>query len=299
ALAAMKSRMNGAQKGHRLLKKKADALTLRFRAILKKIIEVLCRRFHIPKAKQMMGEVMKEAMFSLASVKFTTAANINSLVLQNVTRAQRKVKTSKDNVAGNVDRQCFSFSRCTFASFQNLHRRSRQVTTPPQVLPHDAPVLLEFINTPKFTTQRHIKENILSTKPLFLAYELTGLSGGGQQIDRLKKNYTKAVDLLVELASLQASFITLDEVIKATNRRVNAIEFVIIPRIDRTLKYISQELDEREREEFFRLKKVQDKKKRAAARKELELKSKGFKLVSTEQAPNILTANSDEDQILF
>lgn len=36
----MKSRLKGAQKGHSLLKKKADALQMRFRAILSKIIEV-------------------------------------------------------------------------------------------------------------------------------------------------------------------------------------------------------------------------------------------------------------------
>lgn len=55
-------------------------------------------------------------------------------------------------------------------------------------------------------------------------YELTGLSRGGQQMAKLKINYKRAIELLVELASLQASFVTLDNVVKITNRRVNAIE---------------------------------------------------------------------------
>jgi len=41
ALTQMKIRLKGAEKGHSLLKKKSDALTLRFRQILAKIIEVI------------------------------------------------------------------------------------------------------------------------------------------------------------------------------------------------------------------------------------------------------------------
>ena len=117
---------------------------------------------------------------------------------------------------------------------------------------------------------------------------------------KLKQNYQKAVQLLVELASLQTSFITLDEVIKITNRRVNAIEHVIIPKIERTLAYIISELDELEREEFFRLKKVQDKKKKIRKQKEEEAaarKARG-EFDDDETGGNIFEADEDED-LLF
>jgi len=78
---------------------------------------------------------------------------------------------------------------------------------------------------------------------------------------------------LVELASLQTAFTILDEVIRATNRRVNAIEHVVMPRLDNTIKYIMSELDEMDREEFFRLKKVQGKKKRDTAARDAAQKA--------------------------
>lgn len=105
-------------------------------------------------------------------------------------------------------------------------------------------------------------------------FKLTGLGRGGQQVQKAKQVYSKAVETLVELASLQTAFIILDEVIKVTNRRVNAIEHVIIPRTENTIAYINSELDELDREEFYRLKKVQEKKQQATARSDAELKAK-------------------------
>ena len=70
------------------------------------------------------------------------------------------------------------------------------------------------------------------------------------------------------MASLQTAFHTLDEEIKMTSRRVNALEYVLIPRIEEIIHYITQaawgvnvwrlteEMDEQAREEFFRVKKA-------------------------------------------
>ena len=68
------------------------------------------------------------------------------------------------------------------------------------------------------------------------------------------------IDKLIKLASLQTSFKTLDDALKVTNRRVNALENVVVPRMDNTVAYIKTELDELEREDFTRLKKVVEKK---------------------------------------
>ena len=48
----------------------------------------------------------------------------------------------------------------------------------------------------------------------------------------------------------------LDRVIQVTNRRVNALELIVIPRIESVVKYIDQELEEQERESKYIAKKV-------------------------------------------
>jgi len=116
---------------------------------------------------------------------------------------------------------------------------------------------------------------------------------------KAKEVYAKAIETLVELASLQTAFTILDEVIRATNRRVNAIEHVIMPRLENTIKYIMSELDEMDREEFFRLKKVQGKKKRETAARQATESTHDDTAAETvlEEGPTDLLSSKDSDVI--
>jgi V-type H+-transporting ATPase subunit D len=177
-----------------------------------------------------MGRVMQIAAFSLAEVTYAVGgSSITYQIQESVKTARFRLRTKQENVSGVFLPQFESF------------------------------------------TTNDAKDD----------FGLTGLGKGGQQVQRCRETYRRAVETLVELASLQTAFVTLDEVIKVVNRRVNAIEHVIIPRTENTIKCevfsilpqagtprvmysssltmgtdINSELDEMDREEFYRLKKA-------------------------------------------
>ena len=88
-LQVMKVKLVGAKKGHSLLKKKADALTMRLRLLLRNIL----------KAKEDMGSAFREGNFALAEVKYA-AGDIKPTVIESVGVAQKKVEIRVDNIAG-------------------------------------------------------------------------------------------------------------------------------------------------------------------------------------------------------
>ncbi|KAA6403968.1 MAG: V-type H+-transporting ATPase subunit D [Streblomastix strix] len=215
-LQGQKAKLVAAKRGHELLKKKSDALSVRFREILGKIMD----------AKNQMISLVDDAMFSTTQARFIAGDNIKYQVLESVSNSTpTKIKMRMENIAG---------------------------------------VLL-----PVFELSQEGQTN----------QELTGLSKGGKRVQECQQKHMQVLEQLIKLASLQTAFAALDEVIKVTNRRVNALEYVMIPRVEATIHYIESEMSEAEREEFFRLKKVQNTKKKK-------------KLIQEEEAAQLLAAQS-------
>lgn len=121
----------------------------------------------------------------------------------------------------------------------------------------------------------------VKSRPLSVQIELEGISGliipsyripetvapmffigtSGKLLANTRNQFIRCMSLLVEMASLRVSFEMVDQMVLATNRRVNALEHVLIPKLETTIVYVQSELDEQDREEFFRLKKVQTKRR--------------------------------------
>lgn len=95
-----------------------------------------------------------------------------------------------------------------------------------------------------------------------------GITGGGQTLNLTKKAFYEFLKKIVEIATLQTSYQALDECLKITNRRVNALEYIVIPRIEYIIKYIDTELQERSKEEKFSIKKILATKKKHKERDE-------------------------------
>jgi len=73
---------------------------------------------------------------------------------------------------------------------------------------------------------------------------------------------------LLELAEVEKSCQLMADEIEKTRRRVNALEYMTIPQLNETIKYIKMKLDENERGALTRLMKVKDMMEKQSARAE-------------------------------
>ncbi|MET3617226.1 V/A-type H+-transporting ATPase subunit D [Peptoniphilus olsenii] len=88
------------------------------------------------------------------------------------------------------------------------------------------------------------------------------LHKSNSDFDRANINMEEILPLIYKLAEIETSVFRLANEIKKTSKRANALDKIQIPKHKRIIREIDDILAEKEREDFFRLKKVKSKKKK-------------------------------------
>ena len=85
-----------------------------------------------------------------------------------------------------------------------------------------------------------------------------GFAATSGELDGAISTLSEVMPALLKLAELEKSAQLMADEIEKTRRRVNALEYVMIPNLEETIKYIVMKLDENERGNLTRLMKVKD-----------------------------------------
>ena len=96
-----------------------------------------------------------------------------------------------------------------------------------------------------------------------------GFASSSAEIDKTVEDYRLAIEKIVVLAETLAMLQILGQAITETKRRVNALRFILIPRLSSQIIFIETTLEEQEREQFAQLKKIKEKLEKKAIDKEI------------------------------
>jgi len=83
-----------------------------------------------------------------------------------------------------------------------------------------------------------------------------GFLSTNAKLDDAAKNFEESILVIVRLAEVEESVRRIALEVEKTKRRVNALEYIVIPRLKATIKHIEMRMEEIERESFLRLKKI-------------------------------------------
>lgn len=121
-------------------------------------------------------------------------------------------------------------------------------------------------------TQRDVSASFLTqnivgvTVPLVESEPIVRSQGGrgltlydeNAPLQKTTEHFERATELLLELAEIENSIVLVGLEVRATRRKVNTLEYSVMPTIEKTISYLSMKFEEREREEKTRLKRIKD-----------------------------------------
>ncbi len=179
-----------AQKGHKLLGEKRDALVVEFLKIIKERAKI----------RKRVNRDLMDAYGSLSRVKMTMGEDALDKALEGI---------------------------------------------PPMEEPTVGRLNIMGIKVPKITWTPGTRKDV--------GYSLVDTNA---YMDEAVEDFNKVFRNLFQLAEIEGSIEKLAVEIEKTKRRVNALEYIFLPRLTATQRYIEMRLQEREREDFFRRKKI-------------------------------------------
>jgi len=156
------------------------------------------------------------------------AKDVRGEMLEKYRRASR-MATVANTVEGKIGVKAAAFSVQEVPEIQLRSRNIMGVVVPD----------IEATKVKKSVTERGY--GILGTRPV---------------IDETADAFEELVDAIIESAEIETTMKRLLDEIETTKRRVNALEFKVIPELSEARDFIKMRLDEMEREELFRLKKI-------------------------------------------
>jgi len=190
-LLEIRKKLTLAEKGHKLLEEKRDALVEKFFGIIDKRTK-LYKQINV-KFKEAFSDLIQSQMI-LGENKVID----NSSLIENI----GEISFENDNIMG--------------------------------------------VKIPKMNKD-NINQNV---KPLY------SFSDTCSKLDDSQRKFNDVLINLLELSDMEGKIKSLAIEIEKTKRRVNVLENNLIPRLYATKKYIEMQLEEREREDFFRRKRI-------------------------------------------
>jgi V/A-type H+-transporting ATPase subunit D len=190
-LLEIRKKLTLAEKGHKLLEEKRDALVERFFSVIENRNTLT----------EKLDTLFSEAYLSLIQAEMIMGEKkVESISKQSQTTGE--ITFSQDNIMG--------------------------------------------VKIPKI----NIEQFEIPQKPTY------GLTDTVAKLDDAHQQFTSILKYLIELADLEGGIKSLAIEIEKTKRRVNVLENNLIPKLKATRKYIEMQLEEREREDFFRRKRI-------------------------------------------
>jgi V/A-type H+-transporting ATPase subunit D len=190
-LLEIRKKLELAQKGHKLLEEKRDAL-------VEKFFNIIDKRNDLSKE---INEELKKAFLSLIQAQMILGEDKAEEVSE-LSEYIGEIDLENDNIMG--------------------------------------------VKIPKISKD-NIKKDL---KPRYGFFETCS------KLDDAQKQFNDIIEKLIDLADFEGGIKALTVEIEKTKRRVNVLENNLIPKLEATRKYIEMQLEEREREDFFRRKRI-------------------------------------------